>query len=69
MGRKEAGRKRTAARARDPAADVGEHGLSAYPDFQSVSHFGMHAMSATGGNAAGTLPAKAASLQVSSAMS
>jgi Amt family ammonium transporter len=44
--------------------DVGEHGLSAYPDFQSVSHFGMHAMSHPGGTP-GTVPAKAASLQVS----
>jgi len=49
--------------------DLGEHGLSAYPDFQMASHFGTHAMSGTPGGGH-TVPAKAAqAFQVSSAMS
>jgi ammonium transporter, Amt family len=48
--------------------DIGEHGLTAYPDFQAVSYFGGHAMSgATGAEMA--LPAKAAALQVRQATS
>ncbi len=46
--------------------DVGEHGLSAYPDFQGVSHFGAHAMSSASAGAK-QVTAGAPALQVSRA--
>jgi Amt family ammonium transporter len=50
--------------------DVGEHGLSAYPDFQTVSIFGgSHAKGPAGGLPVGAPAKTAASLQVSQALS
>jgi Amt family ammonium transporter len=39
--------------------DIGEHGMSGYPDFGTVTHFGTHAMSPAGGSPV-KLPASSA---------
>lgn len=48
--------------------DLGEHGLSAYPDFAPAAHFGLHGVAPAAG-AGMTVPAAAPALQVSRATS
>lgn len=49
--------------------DHGEHGLSAYPDFQAVSFFGGHAMAPVPGDTVARPAKAAAAMQVKQAMS
>ena len=49
--------------------DMGEHGLSAYPDFGTVTHFGGHAMSSAAGQSVGAPARASAAMQVHQAMS